>query len=239
MISSKGKAIKKLEMLAWKPSDFVSFMRFTIHFTQEIDVDGGGKKTVYDISDSKIKDMEGNIEYTPLFKRIIKSYPDEKGRRTCFMNSLKNFHIYIKDNLYCVTPEMKEVMDSHPFFKGVDEVFKGEVTKIGGEIVGLNNPDPSDPDKKLPVKLPEVVYNQALLQLTQVFEKLIDSVDMKKFAKLDEEKKIRLAATIAPVLTKAYSGMKAGGNLVFNKIVVNQAGRDELEKAMLDEVEQQ
>ena len=133
---------------------------------------------------------------------------------------------YLQSNPFVITPQMKEIMLGNKTLTKYTEPFKVITTAIGAEIVVPNVDDGSV------LTLPEVQYHKALLKMSALANALTEGITEEHIKKLAPDERIKLALSIVKMMSTIQGGQKPNTQ-IFKQLIVNNAGRDDLEKAML------
>lgn len=145
------------------------------------------------------------------------------GKITGFMPILGN---YLQNNPHIITQRMREVMKGNPRLEKYTEPFKVVENEIGGQSIMPNT------DEGQTLELPDVQYHKALLKMAALSNDLIAGLTKDDIKKMSPDERIKLALSIVSLMSKVQGGQKPN-IAIFKQLVINNAGKDELERAML------
>ena len=133
---------------------------------------------------------------------------------------------YLQSNPHTITPRMREVMKANPRLEKYTEPFKVTKNEIGAEVVVPNTDDGQT------LTLPEVQYHKALLKMAALANDLTEGITKDDIKKMTPDERINLAIKLVNLMSRVQGGQKPN-IAIFKQLVINNAGRDELERAML------
>ncbi len=236
----KGILPKKAEVIDWSAEKIISLLQFASLALVEKE-NRGQLDSVYQYNkefEEKIKNFD-NPFFEEFVERVTKdqyaTYASKQGK---LIQMVRTVLSYVKSNPYMITPAMAEIMETSPRFSWALEAFKQETTKIGAEIVAVDNMETTDvvrnanPNQSN-VTLPELQFQQSMLMLTSLMKDMLKSINKKDIKDLDAKEKLRLVIPIIGAVGKNISSKKPA-SLVFKKLVINSAGVHDLEKAILE-----
>ena len=118
-------------------------------------------------------------------------------------------------------------MEASAYLEKYAQPFTTERSAIGALITKPNTDDLAH------FKMPEQAYHEAMLKISNVANELLESISKQDIKKLPVKDKITLANTLLQTMSRVQGGQKPNMQ-VFKQLVINQAGRQELESAMLE-----
>lgn len=224
----KGKNLTNKEVSDWSPEKTLSFLKFCEFFMKTKD----GKET-WDITLEKRKNMEAvadevNTEFLARIDCPTWNADSSPGKFMFKINScLRVLLGWLKNNPHLLTLELKEKMKTNSRFVWALEPFKVNQTLMQIPTVELNNRS----DARLTT--PEVQYNQAMLKMSSVFRSLVEGIKVSDIKNMDTKDKLKIAVSMAPVLSKAFSQYKPN-KFALTQINIHASRKEDLERAMLD-----
>lgn len=209
----------------------ISFLRFAANFIMD------GKYVVHKTNFAKMLELKEKDSYWHEFY-ILYGVEDVETQSKAMSLRMKVIHSafvvlsWLKENPHAVTIDIRQIMESNPKFITYLDVFVDETTKTGAGVSVMNpNIDPKFREVKL--KTPATLYNNAMYNLASILTELTTGFKRGEISRMDAETKIKLASNLASTLQKAFTQSSAN-SIVFNKITINKAGRQDLEKTMVE-----
>jgi len=218
-----GQSLRKNHFPKWDELHFLEFFAMIHHFCP---------KGEWMWNDLAIKTFCQQAEDRPLWEEWKWRYNMEKeGIRMKqisggIMALLPQIGTYLQSNPHTITPRMRELMKGHVKLTKYTEPFKVIQNEIGAQIVVPNT------DEGQVLTLPEVQYHKAMLKVAAIANDLIEGITKDDLKKLTPDERIKLSLQIISLMSRVQGGQKPNIQ-IFKQLVVNQAGRDELEKAMV------
>lgn len=218
-----GQSLRKNHLPQWDEQHFLEFFALIHHFCP---------KGEWMWNDLAVKTFCQQAESRPLWEEWMWRYEINKegisllslgGKISGFMPVLGT---YIQGNPHVITQRMREIMKAHPKLEKYTEPFKVTQNAIGAEMVVPNT------DEGQSFTLPEVQYHKALLTIASLANDLIAGLTKDDIKKMSSDDRISLALKIVGLMSRVQGGQKPN-IAIFKQLVVNNAGRDELEKAMV------
>ena len=133
---------------------------------------------------------------------------------------------YLQNNPHVITPRMKAVMEGNPRLAKYTEPFKVEQNDLGGLSIMPNT------DEGQNLMLPEVQYHKALLKMASLANDLMAGITKEDIKKMAPDERIKIAISLVKLMSTVQGGQKPN-IAIFKQLVINNAGRDELERAMV------
>jgi hypothetical protein len=234
----RGESWKKRDFLEWNEKRFLQFFevvdRFTVlkGLTQVIKITSEGlMKLEQDAFSGQFPFLE------ELVIRMNQLTTDQKASpRTFFLkftSLIRTLGAFIRENPSIVTEEMKSVMEKNQRVSWMLTHYVTKETKMGVPMVVEQRKDGLQGKHDImPSADPQVKFMESINKATDLTHRLLRSVkpgDLKNMSTKD-----RVSLGFAGV--KLLSAMKSyKPNIgVFNNIVIKNAGREELEEAMLN-----
>lgn len=239
----KGKLPKKAEIIDWPEEKILSLLAFCRIFFE-------GDSYCVDTPRRELAESRAADEpyWEEFLIRIDKPLGSKDATHQMFrirlMTLLRNTLAWLRSNSFAITDRLKVELASSPRFKWSLETFVEKTTEIGGTVVSLQNRDTTDPAMPnykrsvTDVEPPQIRFNKALMQMTEVFELLIKDIKPRDIREMGTKDRIKSATAIAATLTKTFKEYKPNVT-VFQNINVHSAEREELEKALTDYQEAQ
>jgi hypothetical protein len=239
----KGELPKKRDVVDWPEEKILQLLRFVQPFI----VDEKFKCT---IEARKTAELRAQDEpYWPEFLiRIDKPVGGEGASEMQFrmrmMNMLRQVLAFVKQYPHVVTETMLPILQSTTRFSWCLHNFAAKETKLGAEIVVMQNRDTTDPSIANPkpdltkVATPQIRFNKSLMESVGVMEMLLRGIKQKDINAMGTKDRIKTATALAATLTKTFSQYKPNVQ-VFQQINVSQAEREDLERVMFEYQEAQ
>lgn len=234
----KGILPKKVEIVDWSADKIKALILFASLSLRE----KGGKPTF--IIDSQFKETVAQYD-NPFFEEFMSRMDMKGGSSSSFgavgrlTNMIRVVLSYVKSNPHILTEEIENLLRSSVRFSWALGNFKNEKSKIGADVVVVDNMEMTDPNRmnanqnQTNLTLPEVQFNQSLLYVSSLLLSMLKGIKKSDLATMDAKDKIRLAIPMIATMSKALN-VKKPQSLIFKKITINSANKDDLEKAILD-----
>jgi len=239
----KGKALLKKDVQNWSEAKLLSALQFADFFTNK-----NNDPHTFDVVQIKIAAAEerakDDAHWAEFMARLSARDQTTKQFSYKLMAFVRIFVGWIRTNPYALTPQMRAIMESNQRLKWGIDTFKEKKTEIGATVVEMDNREETNPGLanvtpgSTSLATPEVQYAQALSNMASILNRLTSGIKNNEISSLDAKEKIKLAATLGPVLAKAI-GQHRPNVKIFKQLVINKAGKEELEKAFLDYTESQ
>lgn len=217
-----GVSLKKADVARWSEHQFLEWFALVHHFCPR------GEWMWNDLS---IKTFCQQAETRPLWEEIVWRYGFQSELRPVtigksIMGFLRHVGEYLQNHPHMITPKMREIMLGNEKLIKYTEPFKVVENEIGAKVVVPNMDDQSR------LMLPEVQYHKALLRMSSLANDLLDGITKRHIDKMAPDERIKLMIRIVDTMSKVQGGQRPNVQ-IFKQLVVNSAGREELEKAML------
>ena len=218
-----GQSLRKSHLPQWDEQHFLEFFSLIHHFCP---------KGEWMWNSLAVTTFCQQAENRPLWEEWMWRYKINSEEKKpinigkAIMGYLPSLGIYLQSSPHVITPRMREVMKGNPKLEKYTEPFKIIENEIGASIVVPNS------DEGQSLALPEIQYHKAILKLAALANDLTAGVTKADLAKMPPDERIKLALSIVKLMSQVQGGQKPN-IAVFKQLVVNNAGRDELEKAML------
>lgn len=218
-----GQTLRKNHLPQWDEQHFLEFFRLVHHFCPQ------GEWLFNDLA---FKTFCQQSDSHPLWEEWMWRFEinNEKAKVKSISGKIMAFipslGLFLQGNPHVISPRMREIMKANVKLAKYTEPFKIITNEIGAEIVVPNTDDGAM------FTMPEVQYHNAILKLTALANALVadlTTVDMKKMSPDD---RITLSLKIVNLMSRISGGQKPN-IAVFKQLIINNAGRDELEKAMV------
>lgn len=234
----KGELPRKNEIAHWDQEKLQAFISFSSFFID-------GDKFV--ITGERRKDAELRMHEEAFWMEFMvridcpfgKGEGSNQSFRMRFMAMLRTVLAWLKSNPHAISEEMRAIMQKSERMNWALDPFKEKTTKIGASIISVDNRETTEPGlaNQNPgatnLTLPERQFNQALLQMTSLLVDLTRGISRSDLKKMSPGERIKVATGLAQTLQKSFATYKPN-SMTFKKIVINNAGRDDLEAALLD-----
>lgn len=241
----KGKPILKKDLLNWSEEKFLQFLLFVDHFVNKT---SDPDNHYFDIVLVKIAAAEEQAKDNPHWKEFLARIQDKRDQTTKqftykIMSLTRVVVSFIKQNPYVLTDQMKVIMESNQRLRWGLQAFKAKTTEIGAEVVELDDVEDTNPSRlnaqysQTGIETPQVMYQQALYNMASILNRLTRGIKNSDITSMDAKERIKLAATLAPQLVKSITRPTNIGT--FKQIVINKAGKEDMEKALADYTELQ
>lgn len=218
-----GVSLRKHDLLSWTDTHFLAWFGVMHHFT--IDKKLTFNEVTLQAFRQKARENDLWNEWMHRAEAHIRDYVIAKisGR---ILNMNRVIGTFLQSNPHVITTQMKGMMEANPYLEKYAQPFTTETTKIGAEIV---TPNTNDLDR---FTMPEVQYHEALLRMSKVANELLGSVTKADLKKMSPKDRLTLANALIQTMSKVQGGQKPNMQ-IFKQLVIHQAGRQELESALL------
>lgn len=234
----RDKLPRKNEIVDWSENKLVAFLQLVLFFS-----DGDN----YAVTKEKVETFEKRAPEEPFWLEfnVRINRPTFKEGFTVqqfkmrLMTAIRVVLSWLKSNPHAITDEMRDMMDSTARLRWALDPFKAKGTAIGAEIVGVDNKEVTDPNRSnvqpatSNLTLPEVQYHNALLNVASILNNLTKGIKPQEIKKMSVESRIKLADSLIKTMGKVVGGQKPNTQ-VFKQLVIHNAGRQDLEDAMLE-----
>jgi len=227
----EGVSLKKVMLENWTDAHFLNWIRLVHFFTDKTE-----KKLRF--TELSLKAFREACRENEMWKEWMYRIEANKldydigtisGR---FLNSNRLIGSYLQGNPHKVTNQMRGIMEINIYLKKYIEPFTTKTSAIGADIVTTNSDDLAR------FELPEVQYHKAMLKMSKVADELLDKISRTDIKKMSPKDRISLANTLLGTLSRVQGGHKPNMQ-IFKQLVINQAGRQDLESAMLEYTQDQ
>lgn len=220
-----GVGLKKHDLENWTDAHFIAWFQLIHHFTIN-------KKLTFNeatLQAFRQKAREENDFWNEWMHRVKAHERDYEmsaisGR---VLNMNRTIGSYLQNNPHLVTTQMKGMMEASAYLEKYAKPFTTEKTGIGAEVV---KPNTDELDR---FTMPEIKYHEAMLKMSNIADEMLQSISKKDIKSMTPKDRITLANTLLQTMSKVQNGYKPNTQ-VFKQLVVNQAGRQDLEAAMLE-----
>jgi len=218
-----GKRPRKTDFVQWDENRFMKWFSLVHFFTLD------GK---WNINDVTIKAFQERAVDEPAWEEWMWRFEiagDDFTPRTFrnqFMGVTGGLGAYLQENPHAITHDMKGVMEANETLRKYTEPFVVKETESGAEIVSTN----MDGGR---YALPEVQYHKALLKMAAMANDLMTGITKDDIKKMSPGERIKLANALTTTMSKLQGGHRPNIQ-VFKQLVLNQAGREDLEAAMVE-----
>lgn len=219
-----GVSLKKDDLKNWTDAHFIAWFKLVHHFT--LDKKLKFSELAFNAFRQQARDNDFWNEWMHRMEAHLRDYDIGKisGR---FLNMNRVICGYLQSNPHTITSQMRGMMEANPYLEKYAQPFTTERSAIGATLIKPNNDDLSQ------FKLPEIAYHEAMLKMSNVANELLDTITKQDLKKLSPKDKIVLANTLLQTMSRVQGGQKPNMQ-VFKQLVINQAGRQDLEAAMLE-----
>lgn len=232
----RGKLPTKRDIVDWGDEKVMQFLRFVDFFTEE---------GVFKLTVDKVNEADALAEEEPFwdeFLTMIDVYPQRGDKVAKFKNRFYTFTrvplTWLKTNPHAVTLEMYEIMRNNARMEWASKHFKVEETETGAEIVVMDQDETTDPGRKnvspaaSHVNTPQVQFEDAKLRMATLAQALVKSIPVTELKKMSTKDKIMAFDKLMNTMQKMMN-TRGPNTMIFQQINTNKAGKDELEKAMM------
>lgn len=219
-----GQSLKKTDLATWSDAHFVAWFRLIHHFT--IDKKLTFNEVTLGAFRQKARDDDFWNEWMHRAEAHVRDYEMSKisGR---ILNMNRVIGSYLQHNSHLITTQMKGMMEASPYLEKYAQPYTTEKTGIGAEIVKPNTDDLSK------FTMPEIKYHEAMLKMSNIANELLEGITKKELKTMSPKDRLTLANTLIQTMSKVQNGYKPNTQ-IFKQLVVHQAGREDLERAMLE-----
>ena len=219
-----GVSLKKTDIANWTDAHFVAWFQLIHHFTIE-------KKLTFNevtLQAFRQKAREHDLwnEWMHRAEAHVRDY--DIGKIAGRVNNMNRvIGSYIQSNPHVITTQMKGMMEASPYLEKYAQPFTTEKTDIGASIV---KPNTDELDK---FTMPEIKYHEAMLKMSNIADELLSTITKKEIKTMSPKDRLTLANTLIQTMSKVQNGYKPNTQ-IFKQLVVHQAGREDLERALMD-----
>lgn len=230
----RGKAVKKADIPAWPAEKIPAFIVFSMFFIKMGDKDGT-QRLVFSIDINRIEEAKtSELPYFGEFMaRMYKKNMKLSEFRMKILNAIKSVTEYIQENPHVLTPQIEQLVTGNFYWERCLNAFSEEKNEAGGTNIVVG----SETSTLAEMKTPLAQYHQGLLKMSSVFNSLLKGINQKDINEMSVDKRLRIANNLLHSLSKAVTAQN--NTKVFNTIVVNKGGREDLEKSILEYSESQ
>lgn len=220
----RGKSFRKQDLKDWTEHMFTEYFRLVHFFTVEGEIK---------FTDLAVKSFQQHAPEHPLWEELMWRWEanDEVGNLRQFQNRFlyltRTIGQYLQENNYLISKEMKGMMTANKYLEKYTEPFTVKTTETGIDVVTPNTDDLND------FTLPEVQYHKAIMNLSSLAKNLLEGIKADDIKKLPLKDRVELANKIINTISKIQGGHKPNTQ-VFKQLVIQNAGREELERAMVE-----
>jgi hypothetical protein len=237
-----GKNPTKRELVTWDEGQWICFLRFCELFIVKSDErtkDGSGVSLK--VTDAKWREVEGFLDmpdhpFQEFLYRIDKFTYDPTATRMKFfwrLSSMVKFVLgYLRQNPSIVTTKMREIIEPNPRFSWCLSQTKIVGTSVGAVVTPDKEERVTNHTTNMEVASYEKNLADAVLKTTNLLVRLVDSIKPEEIEKMPVKDRLMAVGRMSYIFTVGKS-FKVGKG-IFKQININMAGREELEKAMLD-----
>lgn len=229
--SIKSAIPKKEDFSKWTPEKFLSFIVFNGIFVRT-DEEGVVRD---DVTREKVDLLSVTDDpfWAEFMKRILKKDIGLNTFRLRLKAFAQNCGSYLQENPTNITQDITDAVKSNPRWQWILTAYAEKRNAIGaGQIVPANQSTPL-----ADTKTPLAQYHQGLLEMATLFKKVVKGISQEEINKLSTKDRLRIANLLSHTLSKAVTTQQ--NTKVFNTLVINKAGREDLEKSMLEYQESQ
>lgn len=238
----KGQLPKKPEIADWSEEKILSFIRFTLFFTEPAVVKGKDTyKFVVDAKKWQQAVLNKDEEYWDEFcKRINKGSITLQKMKLRMLMMVRTVLGWLKSNPYAITEEMENLMKDNPRTSWALRSYKTETTPMGTTLTLPDNTGTTESGSanNAPVSTPEVQYKQAVLRMTSILNSLTKGIKKDDIDMMSAKEKIQMAVSLSKALTSTFKSNSVNNNF-FKQVVINTASREDLEAKMNEYANQQ
>ena len=218
-----GKRPRKTDLAQWDEVRFMNWFAL-VHFFM--------LKDKWNINDVTIKAFQERAKENPRWEEWMWRFEvagDDFVPRTFmnqFMGVTGTIGAYLQENPHAITFQMKGVMEANGSLRKYTEPFAVKELENGAEVVTTN----MEGGKYV---LPEVQYHKALLKMAAMANDLMTGITKDDIRKMSPGERIKLANALTTTMSKLQGGHRPNIQ-IFKQLVLNQAGREDLEAAMVE-----
>lgn len=218
-----GQTIRKNHLPQWDELRFMEFFAMIHHFCP---------KGEWMWNPLAVKTFCQQAETRPIWEEwmwrfeMLKETTKIKSISGKIMVLLPIIGTYLQSNPHNITVKMRERMKGHVKLAKYTEPFKVVQNELGADLILPNT------DEGHELTLPEVQYHKAILKMSAIANDLIEGLTKDQLKKMSADDRIKLSLQIINTMSRVTGGQKP--NLqIFKQLVVNNASREDLEKAMV------
>lgn len=236
----KGVLPKKIEIVDWSTDKIHSLLIYASLALRDREYRGKIDKTfVLDEQFRETVKQYDNAYFEEFSARLDILNVSSLGAVGRLSNMVRTVLSYVKSNPHVVTESIEAMLKTTKRFSWALNNFKSETTKIGAEIVSVDNEETTQLDRRnadqrqTNLTLPEIQFNQSLLYLSSLLQSMLKGIKKKDLESLDAKDRLRLAIPMIATMSKALN-VKKPQSLIFKKLTINTSNKDDLEKAILE-----
>jgi hypothetical protein len=230
-----GQLPKHFELADWPEQKFLDYFDIVNFLTEGDKI----KVTNEKIEELERRGLDGTPTFlTELLWRIghFRSDPDFTNRKWYFKFLSCNMQIgnYLKKHPALVTQAIREKIEINPRVTWMLEHYKVAPTNIGAEIIvpsTINDTNPLKREFSPKPKDPRVLMMESALKLADAASILTQSLTRSELRAMETKEKFK---SLRDIFTILNSFKEQPTTTIFQTIKTHQAGRDELEAAILD-----
>ena len=218
-----GKRFKKTDFAQWSEAKFMKWFSLVHFFTVD------NKLSVTDIS---IRAFQARAKEEPMWEEWMWRYEiaEDNFEVVTFLNRLittnRILGAYLQENPHAITNDMKNVMEANSSLRKYTEPFAVKELESGAEVVTTNMENGK-------YALPEVQYHKAILKMSAMANDLMTGITKDDIKKMSPGERIKLAKDLVLTMTKMQGGHRPNIQ-IFKQLVVQNAGKEDLEAAMIE-----
>jgi len=219
-----GVSLRRQDLQNWTDAHFIAWFKVVHHFT----IDGKFSFTELGINSFKSQAKEQPFweEWMYRTEANLRDYNLSKISSR-ILNTTRVVGLFLQNNPHIITTQMRGMMEASPYLAKYAEPFTVETSDIGASIIKPNTDDLSK------FTLPEVQYHKAMLKMANIADELLGSITKGDIKKMSPKDRISLANTLLGTMSRVQGGHKPNTQ-IFKQLIIHQAGRQELESAMLE-----
>lgn len=231
-----GQLPMKRDIVDWGSGKILTLIKFADFFTE----DGKFATTIPNIEAARRRALEE--DFWDEFMARINVVPGQEGGTVKkfanrFMSMVRVTLSWLKSNPYAVTPEMFEIMEKNPRMQWAASAFKTVETEMGVQVVLRDQSEVTDPghgnvEHLGEVRTPQAMFEQAKLNMTSMLLALSKAIPAEDIKKMNVKDRIMAFNTLLNTATKIMGGGRPS-TLIFNKINIGKATKEELESSIL------
>lgn len=245
----RGKLPRKKDIPDWSPEKLLAYINFIDDFTSK-DPDSKVEDN-FNCTPEHIKTMEAKSETIPYYQEFLArinvevppikkiSNPDKPYNpfHARFITFVRTPLSFLKQNPSYVSKGMYDIMVNNNRMDWATRHFTLFTNELGNVVV-KDTQEYTDPKKpnaapnSTALKSPQVVFNESLYQLAEIYQTLLSDIKPQDLRKLTTNQKLQHVNTLTKTLASAFGKYKPN-NLTFNQINVNSASKNDLEDAIL------
>lgn len=219
-----GVSLKKYDIELWTDAHFVAWFQLMHHFT--IDKKLTFNEVTLQAFRQKAREHDLWNEWMHRAEAHLRDY--DIGKIAGRINNMNRvIGSYLQNNPHVITTQMKGMMEASPYLEKYAQPFTTEKTEMGASVV---KPNTDELDK---FTMPEVKYHEAMLKAANITDELLGSISKKDIKAMSPKDRLSLAKDFITLLSRVQNGYKPNTQ-IFKQLVVHQAGREDLESALLN-----